>query len=193
MVLDKIELAWAAGLFDGEGHIRGKYKTNSYSYAPVLTVTNTDLELLQRFHQALNNLGKVYGPYQRKLPKHKPYWNWRTTSFEHAQATLAMLWSFLGSYKRDRYVKAIQHYKEVLARPKPSRKGTHCKRGHSYAEQGYNRNRGDQVCRICKRAWERIYYWDPANRERILRQKREYASRKRKYVKEQREAGATPW
>ncbi|KKL20453.1 hypothetical protein LCGC14_2455280, partial [marine sediment metagenome] len=100
MVLDKIELAWAAGFFDGEGHTRGEYKTTSYSYIPLLTVTNTDLELMRRFHRALGNLGRLYGPYQRKLPKHKPYWKWQTTSFEHAQATLAMLWRFLCSYKR---------------------------------------------------------------------------------------------
>jgi hypothetical protein len=67
------EIAWAAGLFEGEGCIT---VTNR-----VLTarVTNTDAEILERFIDVVDR-GVLYGPYDRSQERdgfqRKPIYHW---------------------------------------------------------------------------------------------------------------------
>jgi hypothetical protein len=66
------EIAWAAGLFDGEGSI-----THSDRELQLL-LKNTDLEFVQRFDVIVAR-GRVYGPYQydyRDGHRRKPFWSW---------------------------------------------------------------------------------------------------------------------
>ena len=66
------EIAWAAGLFDGEGSI-----TNNDRDLQIL-LKNTDVELVERF-DAIVDRGKVYGPYTNRMRDgyiRKPYWTW---------------------------------------------------------------------------------------------------------------------
>lgn len=66
------QIAWAAGLFDGEGSI-----THNASELQVL-LKNTDVELVERFDAAVGR-GRVYGPYsnsERDGYRRKPYWMW---------------------------------------------------------------------------------------------------------------------
>jgi len=66
------EIAWAAGLFDGEGSI-----TNTDRDLQLL-LKNTDFELVERFERVVAR-GRVYGPYTHRpadrYPR-KPYWMW---------------------------------------------------------------------------------------------------------------------
>jgi hypothetical protein len=66
------EIAWAAGLFEGEGSI-----THTDRDLQVL-LKNTDHEVVARF-EAIVNRGVVYGPYtavSRDGHTRKPYWMW---------------------------------------------------------------------------------------------------------------------
>ncbi len=66
------EIAWAAGLFDGEGSI-----THTDRDLQAL-LKNTDLELVTRF-DAIVGRGRVYGPYEhsgRDGFVRTPYWMW---------------------------------------------------------------------------------------------------------------------
>lgn len=54
-----IELAWAAGLFDGEG---SSYYNESSRSLQIRISQNYDPEVLERFRAAVG-VGKVYGPY----------------------------------------------------------------------------------------------------------------------------------
>ena len=51
-------------------------------------------EVLRRFQAAMVGMGKVVGPDEDGL------YVWRTRGFEEAQATIALLWRFLGPVKR---------------------------------------------------------------------------------------------
>ncbi len=55
-----IELAWAAGLFDGEGYVRPV--TDRYR---MMSMHNTDLPMLRRFHAAVDGLGTIGKPENR--------------------------------------------------------------------------------------------------------------------------------
>jgi hypothetical protein len=66
------EIAWAAGLFDGEGSITHRDRDLQTS------LKDTDVELVTRF-DAIVGRGRVYGPYEhsgRDGFVRKPYWMW---------------------------------------------------------------------------------------------------------------------
>ena len=65
-MLDKIELAWAAGFFDGEGTTTlHRHKQNKLGYMRVSVMQFYDPECLYRFQKAVGGLGHVIGPYKR--------------------------------------------------------------------------------------------------------------------------------
>jgi hypothetical protein len=92
------ELAWAAGLFEGEGYI-GNYSQGGY-LGRKARVTNTDLEVLQKFQLAIG-FGQIYGPRKQTATERKPIWSWEVGRQEHIQALVAMLWFWLGSRRRE--------------------------------------------------------------------------------------------
>jgi hypothetical protein len=70
------EIAWAAGLFEGEGTISHVWRRRE---SPDLQIAlkMTDEDVVRRFDEIVDR-GKVYGPY---LPlshgdRRKPFWHW---------------------------------------------------------------------------------------------------------------------
>jgi len=66
------EIAWAAGLFEGEGCI-----TMTSGHA-VLRLSNTDEWVVRRFAEIVGR-GVVYGPYENRSNDHfvrKPFFVW---------------------------------------------------------------------------------------------------------------------
>jgi hypothetical protein len=67
------EIAWAAGLFEGEGcvtDVGGRF---------ALLVTNTDEWVIRRFDEIMP-MGRVYGPYRNSEAdghRRKPFWAWQ--------------------------------------------------------------------------------------------------------------------
>jgi hypothetical protein len=108
-VLDTHELAWAAGLFDGEGsvgaYVAGTPRKIDGSRALGLraVIVQTDPQVLRRFQVAVQGLGRVTGPRVTHRDNEKPIWNWGCYTFEHTQAVLAMLWNYLSPVKREQF------------------------------------------------------------------------------------------
>jgi hypothetical protein len=102
--VDREALAWAGGLFEGEGCITvyRQRPPNIRNRSPRghLLVQMKDEEIVRRFHRSVS-LGTVRGPYTRHDGK-PDLWVWRAGSFEEFQAVLAMLWPWLGSRRRAR-------------------------------------------------------------------------------------------
>lgn len=97
--MNKLDLAWAGGLFEGEGSVFTVGKQ-----CAGISLTMTDEDVVRKFSRVIG-FG-VIRPRKHK-PNHKKPWEWRTTSFEHVQATIAMLWCFLGQRRK-------QKAKEIL-------------------------------------------------------------------------------
>ena len=95
------ELAWAAGLFEGEGSVHLK---PSRRY-PAATLEMTDEDTVRRFHAAVG-LGHVYGPRVRSVTR-RPMWAWSVSGFEKTQALLALLWYGLGVRRRSRWAEVL--------------------------------------------------------------------------------------
>lgn len=122
--MDREALAWAAGFFDGEGcfyhGIRRRYgnsRGGPYRWTET-RMTQAHPEVLHRF-AATVGLGRVYGPYAKKRPNHRPQWQYLAHGFHQTQAIIAMLWPWLGSVKR---LQAAQVLADVRNNP-PRRPG----------------------------------------------------------------------
>lgn len=100
-------LAWAAGLFDGEGSTCLSSSGDKNTIAMSLYQNNRDT--LQRF-KAVVQRGEIYGPYQRKGPN--PIYCWKVGGFERTVETLTALWPYLTLQKRTQAVKVLELYLE---------------------------------------------------------------------------------
>jgi len=93
-------LAWAAGLFEGEG----SWSLRHQAY-PSARLAMTDEDVVRRFAATLELLGgRVHGPYRGT---NKPYWVWQLSGFERVQALYAMLWPWLGNRRRSRGAEVV--------------------------------------------------------------------------------------
>ena len=97
-----VDLAWAAGLFEGEGcfssSTRSRRKSPYRGFSA--RVGMSDQDVVRRFAAILG-----YGSVDRVEPyvsTDKVIWQWRSTRFEHVQATIALLWQWLGVRRRAR-------------------------------------------------------------------------------------------
>jgi hypothetical protein len=106
--IDPLQLAWAAGFFDGEGSTI-VYQSKPGYYRLTVSVPQSGgpepPEVLHRFSAALLDLGEI-GP-QRP----DGTWVWRSRSAEEAQAVVALLWSHLGTVKRRQAASAISRFR----------------------------------------------------------------------------------
>src|SRR6266540_1233355 len=107
--MDYHELAWAAGLFDGEG---STIVTGRCSF--VVTVAQNEPFVLERFRRAVSR-GKVFGPY---LSGGRIQWAYRVARFEQAQYVLCLLWRWLSPAKREQATRALRTVGHV--RPLPT-------------------------------------------------------------------------
>jgi len=117
-VRNRENLAWAAGLFEGEGSFSaGLYSrkhlvsgaTRKYQSIQA-NLRMTDEDVVRRFG-AIVGVGSVHGPYHHPSPTRpnvKPFWMWQAAGFQQVQAIIAMLWAWLGCRRRDRAAEVLQ-------------------------------------------------------------------------------------
>lgn len=99
-MIDGVEIAWAAGLFEGEGSLSVMAKKGGRP-AIQLSITSTDHDVLERFTVVVN-AGKVYGPYRAK-DKCKPQYQWRAHGWDLLQRLHDDWARFLGKRRRERF------------------------------------------------------------------------------------------
>ena len=117
------ELAWAAGLFEGEGCFASWRKQRKgrpegqYHRMARASITMADEDILQAF-QRIIRVGAIYLT-KRADPKrihHKQLWTWTTGSLQGVQHTAASLWAWLGPRRRLQASEALQ----TMARQRPT-------------------------------------------------------------------------
>ena len=106
---DKIDLAWAAGFFDGEGNVSVK-RHNNYTRANA-SIAQVDRRVLDKF-VGIVGFGKVYGPYQPRTPNSHEYYALHFTRFWEIQQLGVLLWDNLGLIKKDQFRTALKFHLE---------------------------------------------------------------------------------
>ncbi len=99
-------LAWAAGLFEGEGCFSSAGGRGLHA-----SVNMTDEDVVRRF-QSVVQMGIIY-PRKPARVGWKPQWQWLIGSFEHFQALGAMLWPWLHARRRARFKTILKRYHEL--------------------------------------------------------------------------------
>ncbi|SRR6266540_4508168 len=148
------EIAWAAGLFEGEGCWR--IKTDG-DY-PSVSIVSTDLDVLEEF-QRIVGFGKIYtvNPTVWK-PQWRQRWHWQVNACADVRIVIELLLPWM---RMRRHAKAL----EVLAccdrmdeRKRWRKEKTHCLHGHELTEKNtYHHPQGNRVCRTCNNAAGRAY------------------------------------
>lgn len=106
---NKIELAWAAGFFDGEGNVSYLVKRKSEPKL-TLTVVQVGTTCLKRFRQAVGSKREFYnynptGPYAGHIQQ-----RFTLQNFEEIQITMIRLWPYLSRPKKDQYIEKVREY-----------------------------------------------------------------------------------
>jgi len=140
----KEDLAWQAGLFDGEGSF---FKVGRRGGCASLSMT--DKPSVVRY-QSILGIGKVT---KRDNSPFKPVYECRVCSFEHVQYVASILWAWLGEAKKKDAIKVLKNM--AKGRPSPGL-GVHhtrkkCANGHPFTEKTtYVDKKGVRVCKVCR-------------------------------------------
>lgn len=139
----KIEdVAWAAGLFEGEGSCF----VGSGQRQPIVSLVMTDEDVVRRFARILG-VGNVHS---YATPPRKRYWRWSVQSKDDVLVVLGLLFPFLGERRAARAAEVIERATKMTAR---NGLRTHCKRGHAFADPGVlyiHKKTGKRYCRRCR-------------------------------------------
>lgn len=105
--MDLEALAWAAGLFDGEGstYVLRAAGRPGYLRIGMQIRQHGDgavPEVLHRFQAAMLGMGSITGPYGDGT------YGWRDRGFEQTRACVALLWRWLGTVKRAQAAAAMR-------------------------------------------------------------------------------------
>lgn len=120
-VIDREMLAWAAGLFEGEGTIATRrIGKREQDRAIVASIRMTDEDVIRKFCKIIQ-MGTVREPSKPKNPKWKPLWTWQVGSFEKSQALAAILWPWLCSRRRSKITQLLTEYHAIKPRGISSR------------------------------------------------------------------------
>jgi hypothetical protein len=129
MDINREEVIWAAGLFEGEGCFcwvkipnRNNPNRKDYSYMQA-SLHTTDKDVLERFVKALG-IGVVNGPYtynDKKVKKRKPSWYWSIRGLERVQAVAAMFWPWLGKRRKAKFEEILKNELELRPSNKEKR------------------------------------------------------------------------
>lgn len=107
------ERAWAAGFLDGEGCWTCSNKPHKSQFGLFATQSGDGgIENLMRLKKVIG-FGHVYGPYHPSGNR-KNIYRYALMTFEHVQFALCLLWTYMGTVKREQ---ACSKFK--LAKSKP--------------------------------------------------------------------------
>lgn len=138
--IDREELAWCAGFFDGEGNV-GAYDRKKGDYIQprlILQIAQTDSFVLERFAKAVG-VGNLTGPYKPKTLKSSVYWCYRIEGMNNVQHVVALMWNWLSPQKQGDAIVAMNRARAWMAR-------TECQKGHGVKLM----TNGSTYCPTCR-------------------------------------------
>ena len=160
--MDPLEVAWAAGIFEGEGCMSLTYsKTVPHAARRVrLQVGMTDRDIIERLHYIWPGVPMVARNSHPNYPGAKMMFMWRVNKCAEVERILHAMLPWLGERRSQR---ANELLAAIAAMPPAGTSGkTHCKNGHALTPENLaQRERGYRRCQICRRA-----SWRASNEKR---------------------------
>ena len=112
MEFNKIELAWAGGLYTGEGGV--SFARTKYSFMSLYVYQN-DRETLEKFSKLIG-MGRIS---QREKDHSTGFGGTshinriQIYNFEKIQFVMCLLWPYIMPFKRVQYIKALSQFMET--------------------------------------------------------------------------------
>ncbi len=175
------EMAWAAGIFEGEGCFRMTHPHHAKEPVAVLVLQMTDEDTVSRFCEIVGS-GRVRGPEDRG-PGHKPMFLLDVAARADVRRIILAFLPWLGRRRTAKAKQLLEHIERLDAAAK--HRSEFCPRGHPRTpETTYVNPRGYSYCRVCKRDIGREWMQQkrassPEVRERERVRARAYQRRKR--------------
>jgi hypothetical protein len=152
--MTKIDLAWAAGLFDGEGSIfvsshRGRPDCVTLS----LAIQMTEVDPIERFASIFGLKHRFAGLTKTE----KEIWTVTTSTESKVKEIFKALYPYLSEHKRIQGDKAIKARDDYTSQSSWHNKEI-CKHGHKMTEENtYIDKRGYNTCRACRNKNQKQY------------------------------------
>jgi hypothetical protein len=148
------DIAWAAGLFEGEGFItpmrQRRRKDGVATVSVLMGLGMTDQDVVARFH-AIVGVGNVTIR-ERPDPRHKRMWVWQAAAIADVQHVVRLLSPWLGERRLARAQEVLAEY---AASPARRISKTHCPQGHEFTDENTLVVSGHRRCRECNRISQR--------------------------------------
>lgn len=98
----KADIAWAAGLFEGEGCFWSSRcgKAPHYYIYPRVSLNSTDRDVLERFARVVGVGTVATSPRLKKQAHHKAQWSWVVSRKDDVRKVYELLKPWLGSRRR---------------------------------------------------------------------------------------------
>ena len=133
MKANAVEIAWVAGIFEGEGTIVASSSRKSLR----LQLQMTDEDIVHRF-AAIVGVGQINS---MKRGENKTIYYWTCAQQEAVNAFVKAVWPWLGSRRRRRYLELTQVYAAYRAEALGARQCVGCSRIFSPADNNQARSR----------------------------------------------------
>lgn len=151
---DKTEIAWAAGLFDGEGSLFTYKPSNRPNMVKIsLAIQMTELAPIERFAALFDMKIK---PHKAYGSNRKPTFSISTSSESKVTEIFETIKPYLSQHKIDQGEQAISRRTEYTKNSSWHDK-ENCKHGHKYTEENTKWYNGYKSCRTCARERQKEY------------------------------------
>lgn len=130
-----VEIAWAAGIFEGEGSIVPTHRKSIR-----LQLHMTDQDIVRRF-AALVNAGQVYS---LERGSHKTIYYWTCGQHKAVVAFMDAVWPWLGARRRARWTELLELYAATREEAVEARVCVGC--GETFAPQASRQARRQKWC-----------------------------------------------
>lgn len=141
------EIAWCAGLFEGEGSFATMGKTGAQ-----LVLGMTDADVVERFAR-LVGCGNIYVDKSKKY--RKPFYRWVVTKRGDVERVTLLLLPWLGDRRAGKAVDVLERLKDNRG---VGRDITHCIHGHEFTPENttwYGPRGTYRHCLTCRRQRKR--------------------------------------
>lgn len=143
------EIAWAAGLFEGEGCLRVS-RNRRGNLSPMICLQMTDRDMVQRFKDILEGRGDVRGPWD-KGPGRKPMYAVDICGRTDVKRVMQSFLPWLGTRRTAKAIEVLALIDTLDAAA--AQRAKHCPHGHLRSpENTYVNPKGYGICLTCKRA-----------------------------------------
>lgn len=150
------EIAWAAGLFEGEGCF-GVYHRKKGTKQVLVKLGSTDRDVVERFH-AIVGCGAVHQPRVDSRPNRKAVHTWVVYEAIKVCEVIDLFMPWLGIRRAEKAAEVLKVAKSMSV---AADKRTHCPHGHPYAGSNLGLSHESRsktptrYCRACRQIYKR--------------------------------------